>query len=121
MTSPARYAGLAALLVAAAVAGLWPWLQPAGRQGVLLAGGVALGVQLPALWLLLRSSPERFLGPWAAGMGLRLLAVAGVTMAAVRWDAFALVPALLAVGGFFYALLMLEAVAVWRRRPSGEG
>ena len=121
MRSLTGYAGAALGTVAVASAALWPWLDPEGRHGVVLAGGVALAVQLPALWLLLRSPPEHFVGPWAAGMGFRLLAVAAVTAAAVLLEGVAVAPALLALAGFLFALLVLEGILLWRvRPPDGE-
>lgn len=121
MRSLAGYAGAAVGTVTVASAALWPWLEPEGRHGVVLAGGAALAAQLPALWLLLRCPPERFVGPWAAGMGFRLLAVALVTAAAVLLEGVAATPALLGVAGFLFALLVLEAVLLWRvRPPAGE-
>lgn len=117
MRTAAGYAAVAAGVVGLVTVVLWPWLATEGRRGVLLGGGAALAVQLPAVWLLLRSPPERFIGPWAAGMGFRLLVVAAVTGAGASMEGVGLVAALLSLAGFLWALLMLEAVVLWRRRP----
>lgn len=120
MRSLAGYAVAAVGVVAASSGALWPWLDPAGRMGVLLAGGAALAAQVPALWVLMRSSSERFFGPWLTGMVFRLVAVAGVTALGVRLEGVALVPALLSLAGLLYVLLILEGVVFWRRHPTNR-
>lgn len=106
------YAAAAFGLVGIATAVLWPFLDPAARSGVTLAGVVALAVQLvlfPAgRWI--RRRPSGLLAGLAGGTFVRMLVLAIAALWAVRtgdgsWRA-ALV---LSLAGFLFALLLLEA------------
>lgn len=110
MTGWVRYALLGAVLLGAGVGALWPFLEPPGRRGVLLAAGVAYPVQLVSLALRrrFRSSAAGFLGTLAGGALLRMGVVLGVGV----WVALAGSPApaetLLGLVGFLVLLLFLE-------------
>jgi hypothetical protein len=54
---------------------------------------------------------------WAGGMAVRALAVAAVAFVVIRSGAEGAVPMLLALAGFFFALLLLEPV-YFRAEPS---
>lgn len=110
MSAGARYlAGtaviaLAAMAAGAVVPGSW-------RPGWWLALGIALVVQAPLGWWLMRSiGTERFLAVWVLGILARLVTV-GLTglviVPALGWPA---APALLALAGFLVASLALEGV-----------
>jgi len=106
------YAGTAVAALAVVTAGLWPWLDPAGRRGVLLAAGVAWPVQVGAFAVLVRhgGEPKRFLAAWVGGTLVRMALVVAAAFVLVRIEGVALAPALLALAGFFFGLLLLEPV-----------
>lgn len=112
MSAAARYAVAGAAIVAASTAALWPWLDPAARSGVLVAGLVALPIQVAAFSLLLRYRGELtgFLAVWAGSTLFRMAVVGVVAMLAIRSGAEGVVPMLLALAGFFFGLLLLEPV-----------
>lgn len=110
MNQAMRYAGAALLVLALAIAALWPWLDARGRAGVVGAAIVAYPVQVAAFAFLIRfrERVNRFLAVWAGGTLLRILLIglAAVVVARIPWIAPA--PALLALAGFFFGLLLLE-------------
>ena len=69
------------LMIAAAVAALFPFLGDQGRTGVLLAAGIAYPVQVAAFGLLLRArgEPSRFFAWWGVGVVVRIGVVVVVT------------------------------------------
>jgi hypothetical protein len=91
---------------------LWPFLEPAGRRGVLVAAAIALPVQVLAFSVLVhyRGRVNGFMAAWAGGMAMRALAVAAVAFVVIRSGVDGAVPMLLALAGFFFALLLLEPV-----------
>jgi hypothetical protein len=107
-----RYGATAAAIVVLATLCLWPFLEPAGRQGVLLAAAVALTVQVLSFSVLMRyrGRVTGFMAAWAGGMAIRALAVVAVAFVAVRSGVEGAVPTLLALAGFLFALLLLEPV-----------
>lgn len=110
MSAGARYlAGtaviaLAAMAAGAVVPGSW-------RPGWLLALGIALVVQAPLGWWLMRSiGTERFLAVWALGILLRLMTVGLTGLVIVPALSLPAAPALLALAGFLVASLVLEGI-----------
>jgi hypothetical protein len=91
---------------------LWPFLGDPARQGVLLAAAIALPVQMVAFAVLIRfrGQVKGFMAAWAGGMAVRALAVAGVAFVVIRAGGDGAVPTLLALAGFFFALLLLEPI-----------
>jgi hypothetical protein len=79
---------------------------------VLLAALVALPVQLMAFSILVRfrGRVKGFMAAWAGGMAVRALAVAAVAFVVIRSGGDAVVPTLLALAGFFFALNLLEPI-----------
>lgn len=112
MRATLGYAGTAVAALALLTAGLWPWLDPAGRRGVLLAAGVAWPVQVGAFALLVRhgEKPKRFLAAWVGGTLARMALVVAAAFVLAEIEGVALAPALLALAGFFFGLLLLEPV-----------
>jgi len=112
VSAAAKYAVTGAAIVAASTVALWPWLSPAGRSGVLIAGLVALPIQVAAFILLLRYRGELtgFLAVWVGGTLVRMVVVAVVALLAIRSGVEGAVPMLLALAGFFFGLLLLEPV-----------
>ena len=110
MKAPLKYAVTGSAVVALAVAVLWPFLDAAGRQGILLAAAIALPVQVGAFWALmdLKHKVNGFLAVWAGGTLLRMLVVAAAAVLAVRTEMDGAVPMLLSLAGFFFGLLLLE-------------
>ena len=110
MNKAAKYAVSGLCFVALVTLVSWPFLDPAGRRGVVIAGAVALPIQVTALWALLRFRGQLngFLAAWVGGTLLRILVVAAVAVYAIRSSVEGAVPMLLALAGFFFGLLMLE-------------
>ena len=111
--SPAlKYATSGVALVAIGVLGLWPFLDEAGRNGVLLAGVIALPVQVAAFAMLVRRRGETtgFLAAWVGGMFARVAVVALAAVFVIRSGMEGAVAMLLALAGFFFGLLLLESI-----------
>lgn len=99
---------------------LWPLLGADGRRGVLIAGAIALVVQVAAFSLLMRyrGQVKGFLAAWAGGTLIRMGVIFGVALFAWKAEIAGAVPMLLALAGFFFGLLLLEPV--FFRRGAGE-
>jgi CDP-diglyceride synthetase len=112
MSASLKYAAAGVCAIALIIAGLWPFLDVAARNGVLVAAVTALPIQVAAFAVLIRYRGELngFLSAWVGGMMIRMLVVAVVAVTAVRTDAEGAVPMLLALVGFFFGLLLLEPV-----------
>lgn len=112
MSSTLRYAGSGLALLGALVVLLWPWLDPGGRRGLVLAAAVAWPVQVAAFALLVRrrDDVESFLVAWVGGTVARMAIVVGAAFVLVRLDGVSLTPTLLGLAGFFFGLLLLEPV-----------
>lgn len=110
MSAATRYAASGIAIVGLANLLLWPWLDPAARSGVLIAGLVALLVQVVAFALLLRYRGRLtgFLAVWAGGTLVRMSVLAVVAIFAVRGGGGRGASMLLALAGFFFGLLLLE-------------
>ena len=112
MSPSLKYAatGLAGIATFALV--LWPFLDPASRNGILLAGAVALPVQVLSFAALhrFREDVNRFLAVWMGGTLVRMGVIAVVAILVIRSGMEGAVPMLLALAGFFFGLLLLEPV-----------
>lgn len=106
------YAAAAFGLVGIVTAIFWPFLDPAARGGVAVAGIVALAVQLALFpagrWI--RRRPSGLLVGLAGGALVRMVVLAIAALWAVRsgdgsWRA----GLVLGLAGFLFALLLLEA------------
>jgi hypothetical protein len=98
---------LALLLVNA---GLWPFLSPPARNGLLVAATVAYPIQMVAFFLLIRfwGSGKRFLLVWLGGTVARLAVVLAAALLLTRIRELPPAPTLLGLAGFFFGLLLLE-------------
>jgi len=107
------------LIVALVVLALWPFLDPTGRRGVLMAAAIAVPIQIAVFAALLRFRGQMngFLAVWAGGTLLRMAVVGLVAFLAIRSGTDGTVPMLLALAGFFFALLLLEPM-YFRPRPT---
>ena len=112
MSDSAKYALTGATGVTLVTLGLWPFLEPAGRRGILIAAAVALPIQVIAFSLMLRYRQDwnRFLAIWAGGTLLRMAVVGVVAFIAIRTGTEGAIPMLLALAGYFFGLLLLEPV-----------
>ena len=112
MSASTKYAVTSVVAIATIVVGLWPFLEPAGRNGVLAAAAVALPVQVIAFWALIhfRAELNGFLAAWVGGTLVRMAVIAVVAIVVVRSGMEGAVPMLLALAGFFFGLLLLEPV-----------
>lgn len=111
MSYTIRYAasGLAALAVVTGL--LWPFLDGGGRQGVMVAAVVAWPLQVLLFGLMVRWRGElpRFLLAWLGGTVVRMGVVLGGGLLLVTWAGLEPLPTLLAMAGFLFGLLLLEA------------
>jgi hypothetical protein len=110
VSDSAKYALTGATGVTLVTLGLWPFLEPAGRRGILIAAAVALPIQVIAFSLMLRYRQDwnRFLAIWAGGTLLRMAVVGVVAFIAIRTGTEGAIPMLLALAGYFFGLLLLE-------------
>ena len=122
MSAAVRYGASSVALIGLLTLGLWPFLDPAARMGVLVAAAVAVPVQVVAFAVLLRYRGEvkGFMAAWAGGMAVRALALLVVAVLVIRSGTASAIPMLLALAGFFFALLLLEPVYFKAERP-GHG
>ena len=110
MRALVRYALAGFLMIAIAVAALFPFLQEEGRRGVLLAAGVAYPVQVVAFGMLLRArgEPSRFFVWWGVGVAVRIGVVIIAGLGALRIASLGAEALLLSLAGFFFGLLLIE-------------
>ena len=104
------YALAGLLMIAIAVAALFPFLDDEGRVGVMIAAGVAYPVQVAAFGLLLRArgEPSRFFVWWGVGVAVRIGVVIIVGIVALRVETLGAEALLLSLAGFFFGLLLIE-------------
>ena len=119
MNQITRYGGVAFLGLILIIAGLWPWVSPPARTGILVAALVAYPVQMVAFFLLIRFWGEgtRFLLVWVGGMVGRMGVILLAALAVSRSTSLPPAPTLLAMAGFFFGLLLLEPLFL---RPRGN-
>ena len=112
MSASARYGAASAALIGVLTLVAWPFLEPAGRAGVLVAAAVALPIQVASFALLtrFRHQIKRFLAVWVGSTLVRMGALGAVAVLLVRSDAADPLPALVALATFFVALLFLEPI-----------
>ena len=112
MTALGRYlVGVAT--IAAATLGLSFALPPDDGPGTRLALGIALVVQGPLGWWLVRAlGTERFLLVWATGIATRLLVVAACAVVIAPRLQLALEPTLFALVGVLMGFVVVEAVVL---------
>lgn len=119
MSASLKYAMTGGSAIALIVLGLWPFLDDAGRNGVLVAAAVAIPVQVGAFAVLhrYRGRLNGFLAAWVGGTMVRMVVLAITTAVVIRSEMQGAVPMLLALAGFFFGLLLLEPV-YFRPEPS---
>jgi hypothetical protein len=109
-----RYAAPATLVTVGTVSVAWTAGTPSVGRGVLLAGAIALPLQLLVFALMVvpgKGSPA-FLGMWVVGTFLRLMAVGGVAWLAAVNEAVEPLATLLSLVGLLFVLLLLEPWAL---------
>lgn len=129
MSRTAGYSLASFVFVLTVTGFLWPWLDPAGRKGILVAGLVALPVQIAAFGLLLKLRRRRnaFLGVWIGGTLARMGLLLVMALVVIRMPALAPAPTLLALVGYLFGMLLMEplffrnAVAEDQRRRTHDG
>lgn len=107
-----RYGTAAVILVGFLTLGVWPFLEPSGRRGVLLAAAVALPVQIASFAVLrrVRDTPTHFLAVWVGGTVVRMTALGAVAFVVIRTGTAGLAATLVALASFFVGLLFLEPI-----------
>jgi len=105
-----RYGGVALLALLVIIAGLWLFLSPPARTGILVAALVAYPVQMLAFFLLISfwNDRKRFLLMWVGGTVVRLGVILGAALVLTRVEGLPPAPTLLGLAGFFFGLLLLE-------------
>jgi hypothetical protein len=123
LTQVYRYGGVALAGVALVTAGLWPWLAPPARLGILVAALVAYPVQLLAFFLLIRfrGDRNRFMVVWMGGTLARMGLILVAALVLTRVDELPPAPTLLALAGFFFGLLLLEPLFLRRQGADSSG
>jgi hypothetical protein len=111
-----RYGGVALAVVALVTAGLWPWLSPPARLGILVAALVAFPVQVLAFFLLVRfrGNSNRFMAVWMGGTLVRMGLILVAALVLTRVEKLPPAPTLLALAGFLFGLLLLEPLFLRR-------
>ena len=112
MNNVTKYAFTGLLGVALITLVFMPFLDPAGRRGLVIAALIALPIQILAFSAMLsfRSDWNRFLVVWVGGTLLRMIVIALAAFVAIRLDLEGLAPMLLALAGFFFGLLLIEPI-----------
>jgi len=123
LTQVYRYAGVALVAVAVVTGGLWPWLSPSGRLGILVAALVAYPVQVLAFFLLVRfrGHRSRFMVVWMGGTLVRMGLILVAALLLTRVVELPPAPTLLALAGFFFGLLLLEPLFLRRQEADSSG
>ena len=114
MNNVTKYAFTGLLGVALITLVFMPFLDPAGRRGLVIAALIALPIQILAFSAMLsfRSDWNRFLVVWVGGTLLRMVVIALAAFVAIRLDLEGLAPMLLALAGFFFRLLLIEPISL---------
>jgi len=113
-----RYGGVAFLVLLLVNAGLWPWVSPTARTGLLVAALVAYPTQMLAFFLLVRfwEDGKRFLLVWVGGTLVRMGVILIAAVVLTQVEGLPPAPTLLGLAGFFFGLLLLEPLFL---RPRG--
>ncbi len=119
MNNVTKYAFTGLLGVALITLVFMPFLDPAGRRGLVIAALIALPIQILAFSAMLsfRSDWNRFLVVWVGGTLLRMVVIALAAFVAIRLDLEGLAPMLLALAGFFFGLLLIEPIYLRSEHP----
>ena len=119
MNNVTKYAFTGFLGVALITLVFMPFLDPAGRRGLVIAALIALPIQILAFSAMLsfRSDWNRFLVVWVGGTLLRMVVIALAAFVAIRLDLEGLAPMLLALAGFFFGLLLIEPIYLRSEHP----
>lgn len=106
----ARYALLATAVTGVLLAPVWLFSGDEAKRGLLVAGAIALPLQLAVFAGLLtqESGTPGFLAAWGASTLLRFAVVGAAAFWIAGMEGVDLVVALLALVGLFFVLLMLE-------------
>ena len=112
MSNVTKYAFTGLVGVALITLIFMPFLDSAGRRGLVIAAFIALPIQIVAFAAMLsfRSNWNRFLAVWVGGTLLRMVAIGLAAFVAIRLDLEGLAPMLLALAGFFFGLLLIEPI-----------
>ena len=119
MNNVTKYAFTGLIGVALITLVFMPFLDPAGRRGLVIAALIALPIQILAFSAMLsfRSDWNRFLVVWVGGTLLRMIVIALAAFVAIRLDLEGLAPMLLALAGFFFGLLLIEPIYLRSEHP----
>lgn len=115
------YLALSFLLVVVVVGAGWPFLDEAGRRALVLAGIVALLVQVVSFAALTTVSPGTtyFLGIWIGATLLRFSVLGGGAFLVAGVEGVDLITALFGLAGLFTALMLLELWVILQRLKRG--
>lgn len=112
MRPAAGYAVAGLLLVGSVSGALYALLGPEDGLGIVAAAAVAYPVMVVSFAVMVRfkGAGNRFLAAWLGGVLVRLVVLGLAVVAVLTVDALRPAPTLLALAGFFFALLLLEPV-----------
>lgn len=114
MKSFAFYAATCAAIILVVGGIAWAFTGPVGRPTVLVAAGVAFGVQLIAFAIARHlQAANLFLG-WGLGSLLRLVTLALFALIVARLWRAPLTPALLSLAGFLFLTTVVEPLFLKR-------
>jgi hypothetical protein len=112
------WAGTGVVTAAGLIAG---WFEPGPSHGVWLATALAVLVQAPLGWWLIRSiGKPLFMGIWAVGMGARFLTLGLFGIAVLPALDWPLMPGLVVMAALLFACLLVECSVLWVERTRIE-
>jgi hypothetical protein len=116
-----RYLVLSFALIAVVVGVGWPFLDETGRRALLIAGAVALLVQVGSFAALTTVPPgtNYFLGMWIGATLLRFSVLGGSAFLVAGVEGVDLMTALFGLAGLFTALMFLELWVILERLKRG--
>lgn len=105
----ALYATACVIAVALIGAVAWSFVDPAGRQAMLVSGALAVVVQLVA-FTVARQMRRNIMVGWGLGSVLRLLVLVAYAIVLARVGRATLTPALVSFVGFLFVTTVIEPI-----------
>lgn len=120
MTSRSRYV-IGLVSIGALTLAVSRGVPEGARSPLVLAFALAIAVQAPLGWWLIRSvGTERFMVAWGIGLAARLALVGGMGLIGVRLLGLGPTTVLVPLAGLLVTLLALEAIVLLLREPGTE-
>lgn len=105
-----RFSVVSVTIVGAVVALAWFTLDPAAGQGVLIAGCVAVPLQIAGFAFLvrMRDDAKGLMAAWVGGVMARLAAIVAMAVVVLLVPTLAPAATMIAMAGFLFGLALLE-------------